>query len=168
MLKGTPKPLRRRVLIEGLAKSSKKHLENTDKWHLCKAGSFSCGESLRTPPLEGTSLHRWNNSVERPWGILSLFTTCLQNHKKIWVQEGVWKTPQRKHSELKEPDGTLDKTKTLTIIAREKKAKEKAPDEAFNLERSPTKTLWTEQSLEDAKRNTKNTMKKSSDRRRPS
>ena len=80
MLKGTPKPLRRRVLIEeGLDKSSKKkHSENTDKWHLCKAGSFSYGESPRTPPLEGTSLHRWNNSVERPWGILSLFTTCLR------------------------------------------------------------------------------------------
>ena len=60
MLKRTTKPLSRRVLIEeGLAKSSKKqHSENTDKQHLCKAGSFSYGESLRTPPLEGTSLHR--------------------------------------------------------------------------------------------------------------
>jgi len=60
MLKGTTKPLRRRVLIEeGLAKSSKKqHSENTDKWHLCKASSFSYSESLRTPLLEGTSLHR--------------------------------------------------------------------------------------------------------------
>ncbi len=79
MLKRATKPLRRIVLIEeGLAKRSKKqHWENTDKWHLCKAGSFSCGQSLRTPPLEGISLHRWNNSVERPWGILSLFTTCL-------------------------------------------------------------------------------------------
>ena len=38
---------------------------------------FSYGESPRTPPLEGTSLHRRNISVERPWGILSLFTTCL-------------------------------------------------------------------------------------------
>ena len=80
MLKRTTKPLRRRVLIEeGLAKSSKtQHSQNTDKWHLCKAGSVSYGESPRTPPLEGTSLHRWNNSVERPWGILSLFTTCLR------------------------------------------------------------------------------------------
>ncbi len=80
MLKRSTKPLRKRVLTEeGLAKSSKKqHSENTDKWHLCKAGSFSYGESPRTPPLEGTSLHRWNNSVERPWGILSLFTTCLR------------------------------------------------------------------------------------------
>ena len=39
---------------------------------------FLTVESPRTPPLEGTSLHRRNNSVERPWGILSLFTTCLQ------------------------------------------------------------------------------------------
>ncbi len=60
MLRRTTKPLRRVLLIEeGLAKSSKKqHSENTDKWHLCKAGSFSYGESPRTPPLEGTSLHR--------------------------------------------------------------------------------------------------------------
>ena len=80
MPKRTTKPLRTRVLIEEvLAKRSKnQHLKNTDKWHLCKAGSFSYGESPRTPPLEGTSLHRWNNSVERPWGILSLFTTCLR------------------------------------------------------------------------------------------
>ena len=40
------------------------------------------GESPRTPPLEGTSLHRRNISVERPWGILSLFTTSLP----LWVK----------------------------------------------------------------------------------
>ena len=76
--------LRRRVLIEeGLAKSSKKqHSENTGKWYLCNAGSFSYSESLWTPPLEGTSLHWWNNDVGRPWGILSLFTTCLW----LWVK----------------------------------------------------------------------------------
>ena len=50
---------------------------DTDMWRLCKAGGFSYGESPRTPPLEGTSLHRRSYSVERPWGILSLFTTCL-------------------------------------------------------------------------------------------
>ena len=50
---------------------------DTDKWCLCQTGRFSYGESPRNPPLEGTSLHRWNNSVERPWGILSLFTTSL-------------------------------------------------------------------------------------------
>ena len=43
-------------------------------WCLSEAGRFSNGESQPTPPLEGTSLHRRNNSVERPWGILSLFT----------------------------------------------------------------------------------------------
>ena len=45
MLRRTTKPLRRVLILvieEGLAKSSKKqHSENTDKWHLCKAGSFS-------------------------------------------------------------------------------------------------------------------------------
>ena len=51
---------------------------HTCMWHPCEAGHFSYGESPRTPPLEGTSLHRWHNSVERPWGILSLFTTCFR------------------------------------------------------------------------------------------
>ena len=84
MLKRTTKPLRRRVLIEEVLErsSNKQHFENTDKCYLCKAGSFSYSESLWTPPLEGTSLHRWNNDVERPWGILSLFTTCL----RLWVK----------------------------------------------------------------------------------
>ena len=98
MLKRTTKPLRRRVLIEeGLDKSSKKQQsKNTDKWHVCKAGSFSYGESPRTPPLEGPSLHRWNNSVERPWAILSLFTTCLQLCVKspchrLWHVDYPWK-----------------------------------------------------------------------------
>ena len=50
---------------------------HTCMWHPFEAGHFSYGESPRTPPLEGTSLHRWHNSVERPWGILSLFTTCF-------------------------------------------------------------------------------------------
>ena len=85
---------------KSLAKSSKKqHSENTDKWHLwlCKAGSFSYSESLRTPPLEGTSLHRWNNSVERPWGILSLFTTCLQVQSPCHSPWHMWNTPQTAH-----------------------------------------------------------------------
>ena len=64
---------------------------DTCKWHLCKAGSFSYGESPRTPPLEGTSLHRRNNSVERPWGILSLFTTCLPLRVKSRCQR-LWPT----------------------------------------------------------------------------
>ena len=54
MLKRTKKTPRITVIIkEGLAKSSKKQCsENTDKWHLCKAGGFSYGESPPTPPLK--------------------------------------------------------------------------------------------------------------------
>ena len=111
MPKRTTKPLKRRVLIEeGPAKSSKKqHLENTDKWHLCKAGSFSYGESPRTPPLEGTSLHRWNNSVERPWGILSLFTTCLRLSVKSPCD--MCTTP-KKHTKRRETLTNANQSKT--------------------------------------------------------
>ena len=56
-------------------KKSKRHV-------FVKQVCFSYGESPRTPPLEGTSLHRRNISVERPWGILSLFTACLP----LWVK----------------------------------------------------------------------------------
>ena len=148
MLKRTTKPLRRRVLIEeGLAKALKKqHSKNTDKWHLCKAGSFLYGESPWTPPLEGISLHQWNNSVERPCGILSLSTigceitlpqavTCalppkstLRREKHLEMltrtkpQEELGTRPPppppRKHSELKEPGEMLNKTKTLTTTAK--------------------------------------------------
>ena len=62
IVKRTTKPLRGVLTEEGLAK--KQHSENTNKWRLCKASSFSYDESSRTPPLEGTSLHRWNNSME--------------------------------------------------------------------------------------------------------
>ena len=60
---------------------------DTDTWGFCGASRFSYGESPRTPPLEGTSLHRRNNSVERPWGILSLFTTCFRVNsscQRLW------------------------------------------------------------------------------------
>ena len=48
-------------------------------------------------------------------------TQKIAGYKKVYE-----KKKKRKHSELTEPDGILDKTKTLTIIARQKKAKEKA------------------------------------------
>ena len=52
---------------------------NTDMYvSSYEAGRFSYGESPRTPPLEGTSPHRRHTSVERPWGILSLFMTCFR------------------------------------------------------------------------------------------
>ena len=64
-------------------KKKKKTLRRQSKCHIfVKQVCFSYGESPRTPPLEGTSLHRRNISVERPWGILSLFTTCLP----LWVK----------------------------------------------------------------------------------
>ena len=47
-------------------------------------------------------------------------TTKSAGYKKVY------ENPQRKHSELKEPDETLDKTKTVTVIVRQKKAKEKS------------------------------------------
>ena len=65
---------------------------HTCMWRLCEAGRFSYGESPRTPPLEGTSLHRRHNSVQRPWGILSLFTTCFRLQvnspfQRLWVTQ---------------------------------------------------------------------------------
>ena len=60
-----------------------KTLKRQSKCHVfVKQVCFSYGESPRTAPLEGTSLHRRNISVERPWGIWSLFTTCLS----LWVK----------------------------------------------------------------------------------
>ena len=63
------------IIIKTLKRQSKCHV-------FVKQVCFSYGESPRTPPLEGTSLHRRNISVERPWGILSLFTACLP----LWVK----------------------------------------------------------------------------------
>jgi len=48
-------------------------------------------------------------------------TTGRAVHKKVSEKF------QRKHSSLKEPHEMLDKTKTLTIIARQNKAKRKSP-----------------------------------------
>ena len=61
-------------------------------------------------------------------------TTRRAGYKKVYG-----KTPERKHLELKESDEKLNKTKTLTARARQKKAKEKAL-KWTKLERSPTKT----------------------------
>ena len=51
-------------------KKKKTHEKDTNETVKChvfvKQVCFSYGESPRTPPLEGTSLHRRNISVERP------------------------------------------------------------------------------------------------------
>ena len=49
-------------------------------------------------------------------------TTRRAGYKKVYDPP----SPSRKHSELKEPDEMLNKTKTSTTIATQKKAKEKA------------------------------------------
>ena len=78
------------------------------------AASFSYGESPRSPPLEGTSLHRWNNSVERPWGILSLFTTCSQVHHPTTVCDTCGLRPKQ-HTKKR---GVLGNTKKTKITRR--------------------------------------------------
>ena len=166
MLKRTTKPLRRRVLIEeGLAKTSKKqHSENTDRWHLCKAGSFSYGESPWTPPLEGTSLHRWNNSVERPWGILSLFTTCLRLCVKSHTATGcdMWTTPE-KHIMKRQILGNANQNKTTRRAGNKKvydpppspssprkQSELKEPDEMLNKTKTPTTIAGLKKAIEKA------------------
>ena len=160
MLRRTTKPLRRVLILvteEGLAKSSKKqHSENTDKRHLCKAGSLSYGESPRTPPLEGTYSTGETIVWRDPggsWACLPPVYDCVWNHtatgcdmcttaekhtkskkretlrnaneNKTTRRAGhkkVYEPPTpphpQKHSELKEPDEMLGKTKTLTTITR--------------------------------------------------
>ena len=76
-------PIKKNIYIKKKRQKKKKDIESQSKCHVfVKQVCFSYGESPRTPPLEGTSLHRRNISVERPWGILSLFTTCLP----LWVK----------------------------------------------------------------------------------
>ena len=144
MLKGTTKPLRRRVLIEeGLAKSSKKkHSENTDKWHLCKAGSFSYGMVNHRGPLPLKELHSTGETIvwRDPGGswaclppVYHLGNANLNKTRKRAGYKVYEKTHQRKHSELKEPDGTL----TLTITVRQKKAKEKALKKSIQTGKEP-------------------------------
>ena len=62
----------------------------------------------------------------------------------------------------------LNKTKTLTTTARQKKAKEKSPKmKQSKWKGALQKPLWEEQSLQNAQKNNKTT-KKNSDRRKPS
>ncbi len=61
------------------------------------------------------------------------------------------------------------KQKTLTTIARQKKAKEKALKWTSQTEKEPYENPSEKNSaLQNAKKNNKTTKKKSSDRRRPS
>ncbi len=63
----------------------------------------------------------------------------------------------------------LDKTKTLTTIARQKKAKEKTLKWSIQTGKEPYKNHSEKnRALQNAEKNNKITKKKSSDRRRPS
>ncbi len=74
-----------------------------------------------------------------------------------------------KHSELKEPDEMLNKTKTLTTTAGLKEAKEKALKSTSQTGKEPDENPSEKnRALQNAKKNNKTTKKKSSDRRRPS
>ena len=118
MLKRTTKPLRRtRVLIEeSLERSFKKQhsdeSENTDKWHLCKAGSFSYGESPRTPPLE--ELHSTGETIVwrdpgGSWACLPPVYICVWNHPATGCV--MWTTP-KKHSKKRETLRNANQNKT--------------------------------------------------------
>ena len=52
--------------------------------------------------------------------------TRTKPQEELGTRRCIKKQQQWKHSELKEPYEMLDKTKTLTTMARQKKAKEKA------------------------------------------
>ena len=91
------------------------------------------GESPRTPPLEGTSLHRRNISVERPWGILSLFTTCLPLWVKSSHQSRCHVSPTQKliasilRKQSRPIYGALKRKEPERRKARQKKTHENSP-----------------------------------------
>ena len=80
-------------------------LSYTDMRCLSEAGRFSHGESPRTPPLEGTSLHRWNKSVERPWGILSLFPIISEFTCQRMSHTGKWERCTGSGNEVRNGEG---------------------------------------------------------------
>ena len=119
MLKRTTKPLRRRVLTEErLAKSSKTQ-------HLDPGGSWACLPPVYhwvwNHPATGcdmcTTHEKHTKKRETPRNANQNKTTRRAGYKKVYAPAPPV-PPPKKHSELKEPDEMLSKTKTLTIIAR--------------------------------------------------
>ena len=82
-----------------------------------------------------------NNSVERPWGILSLFTTCLQLcvispcHRLC----DMWTTSE-KHTMKRETLGNANQNKTTRRAGYKKVYEKKHPKEALEL-KEPDETL---------------------------
>ena len=81
----------------------KKYKEKALKWTSQTGKEPYKNHSEKNSALQNTEknnktpLHRWNNSVERPWGILSLFTTCLQVQSPCHSLRHMWNTPQTAH-----------------------------------------------------------------------
>ena len=113
---------------------------------------FSYGESPRTPPLEGTSLHRRNISVERPWGILSLFTTCWP----LWVKSS---RQSRCHvSPTQELIVYILRKQSSPIygVLKKKKKKKKRKEKKKKKEEKKKKTAVEEDPQKSPEKNNKN------------
>ena len=87
---------------------------------LRKSDRFSYGESPRTPPLKGTSLHRRNNSVERPCGdlepVYDLFTIMCEITLSESVSHVTYTETNSMHCRMRrEPNGVLKRTEPQRI-----------------------------------------------------
>ena len=65
-------------------------------WQLCGAGRFSYGESPRTPPLEGTSLHRRNKECGETLGDLEPVYDLFPITSELALPEAVTRTCRRR------------------------------------------------------------------------
>ena len=96
-------------------------------------------------------------------------TTRRAGYKKGYAPPPPSHPSPRKHSEFKKSDEMLNKTRTLTKIARQKKAKEKALKWTSQTGKQPYKNHSEKnRALQNAKKNNKTTKKKSFHRRRHS
>ena len=80
----------------------------------------------------------------------------MKKNQKVYEPPTTHPHPARKQSELNDPDEILNKTKTLTTIARQKTAKEKALQWPSQTGKEPYKNHWEEQSLQNAKKEQQN------------
>ena len=122
MLKRTTKPLKRRVLIEEvLAKSSKKQpSENTDKWHLCKAGSFHTVNHRGPLPLK--ELHSTGETIVwrdpgASWACIPPVYHCVWNHPATGCD---MLTTPKKHTTESETLRNANQSKTTRGVGYEK------------------------------------------------
>ena len=113
-LKEQKKALKTRVLIEeGLAKGSKKqHLENTDKWHRCKAVVFHTGNHSGPLPLK--EFHSTGETIVwrdpgGSWACLLPVYDCVWNHPATGWD---FRTTPKKHTKKRETLRNANQNKT--------------------------------------------------------